>query len=171
MSNNEGDRRTEHQRQWWSALDLTVHSLAFHVVREHKDGRGMPRPAVLYLETARMIALEGLGFEEAKRLAVERVGTGNERVVRWAEEFPDAWANRVARDHFEGSDADTLAEVWGEHKGRFPRTLAEVDKLVRELREIIARSPDDPKRQELLEFVPGSSAKEVRETLSRRRGR
>ena len=91
--------------------------------------------------------------------------------MRWAEEFLDAWESRVSRDHFEGSDADDLAEVWGARKGRFPYTLEEADEIVRELREIVDRPPDDPERQELLGFVPGGSAKEVREALSRRRGR
>lgn len=170
MSEESGGRM-EHQRQMWSALDLTAHGLAFYIVHERKYLWGAPGPAVLYLETARIIAIEGLGYEEAWRLAVERVGTSDEEVVRWAEKFLEAWADRVSRDHFGGSDADTLAELWGQYKGRFPRTPADLEELIRELREIIGRSPEDPEYQELLDFVPGGSAEEVREGLSRRRGR
>ena len=168
--NGESGGRAEHQRQLWFALDLAAHALAFHVVTGRTDGSDVPGPAVLYVETARITAIEGLGFEEAHRLASERVGTSDEQVMRWAREFLDAWDARVARDYFENSDADTLAELWGQHTGRFPRTPEELEALVRELRGIIDRSPDDPMRQKLLDFVPGGSAKEVREILSRRRG-
>ena len=130
----------------------------------------MPRPAVVYPETARIIALEGLSFEEARASAVERVGTSDEQVVRWADEFLDAWAAKVARDRFEGASADTLARLWGEYKERPPRSLADIEELIQELWEIIGRSPADPEHRELLDFVPGGSAREVREVLSRRRG-
>ena len=170
MSEESGGR-TEHQRQLWSALDLTAHALAFHVVTGRADGSDVPGPAVLYLETARAIAIEGLGFEEARKAATERAGTSDEQVVRWAEEFLRAWEDRVSRDYFEQSDADDLAELWGQHKGRPPRGLVDIENLIRELWGIIERSPNDPKRQELLSFVPGGSAREVREVLSRRRGR
>lgn len=170
MPNNEGDEWTERQGQLWSALDLAMHALAFHVVRAIGEGGSVPRPAVRYLETARMIALEGLDFGEASRAALERVGTSNERVGRFSQGFLDSRADRLARDRFEAADADDLAELWGEHTGRAPSTDEEYEALIRELREIVDRSPDDPELQKLLDFVPGGSAKEVRERLSRRRG-
>lgn len=165
------DGRTEHKRQLWSALDLAAHALAFHIVTARADGSDVPRPAVLYLETARAIAIEGLDYEKARKVATERVGTSDEQIVRWAEEFLRAWEDRLSRDYFEQSDADDLAELWGQHTGRFPNTLEEYEALIRELWEIIESPPHDPRRQELLDFVPGGSAKEVREVLSRRRGR
>lgn len=169
MPSNEGDGQSEYQRQLWSALDLVAHALAFHIVVEEKNGRSLPGPAALYLEATRIIALEGLDSEEAHGLALERVGTSREQVVRWAREFLSAREARMSRDHFIDSDADTLAEIWGHHKGRFPDTLEDLEELVRKLREIIERSSDDPERRELLDIVPGGSAKEVREVLSRRR--
>lgn len=145
--------------------------MAFHITRAHEHSWKVPGAAALYLETTRTIALEGLDFEKAYKLALERVGTKPEQVVRLAKEFLDAWEARVSRDHFEGADAETIAELWGDRKGRFPSTLADLKELVWELREIIDRSPDNPERQELVEFFPGRSAKEAREILSRRRGR
>lgn len=130
MPHNEGDGRIEHQRQLWSARDLAAHGLAFHIAKERKDGLGALGAAVHDLETARIIALEGIGFGAAFDLVVKRVGTSDEQVVRWAEEFLDAWAARVAHDGFEGASADTLAGLRGEYKERPPRSLADIEELI-----------------------------------------
>jgi hypothetical protein len=119
-------------------------------------------------EVLHLIVSEGMDEEAAELEAEKRCEPGSEpeHLLEHARRVRREEERRMGRERFVGMYAETLAEMWSRHKGDHSGDRYGADDLT----EIYERPAEDAERKELLDYVPGSE-EELREVLSRRRGR
>ena len=83
-----------HEADLRDALDQAMNTLCESVIYAGRNGDYVPDTAVIALETARIVAVERRPYGEASRTAVERCGTNEESVMRWAEQFVEGFYGR-----------------------------------------------------------------------------